>query len=155
MYCPSCGGGVARALTYCNHCGAKLSGSQDDKLQRRSEQYSENLIWAIVGALTTGLGCTIGMMAVMKEVAHFDVGLIIAFTVLCFTLVFAVESVLIWQLVRHRTGFQDNRDGRLTDKQSTKELDVAPVLALPEPLSSVTEQTTRAFEPLYSERKSN
>lgn len=91
----------------------------------------------------------------MKQVVHFDVGLIIAFTLLSFTLVFAVEGVLIWQLLRRQTGATDSRDATRIDKQATKELDGAPARALPEPVPSITEETTRAFEPLYSERKSN
>jgi hypothetical protein len=40
------------------------------------------------------------------------------------------------------------------NEQVTKELDAAQPRALPEPVPSVTEHTTRTFEPLYSERKS-
>ncbi|MCU1264815.1 MAG: Zinc-ribbon domain protein [Acidobacteria bacterium] len=153
MYCSSCGGAVARSLTYCNHCGAKLGSSQEDKIQRRSEQHHENLVWAIVGALAIGLGGIIGMMAVMKEVVHFDVGLIIAFTLFCFTLVFAVEGVLIWQLLSRRTQKKDAGDTARISRQTTNELDGDMARALPEPVASVTEQTTRAFEPVYSDRK--
>lgn len=152
MYCSSCGGALARNLDYCNHCGARLSNGKD-----RSESasaYPESLIWAIVAALAIGLGTTIGLMVVMKEVVHFNIGLITAFTALSFTLLFAVEGVFIWQLVR-RTGAKAVADGTRIDKQATKELEAAPVRALPDPVPSVTEQTTRAFEPLYNERKSN
>jgi len=38
--------------------------------------------------------------------------------------------------------------------QATKGLDAAQARALPEPVSSVTEHTTRAFEPIPSERTS-
>jgi hypothetical protein len=155
MYCSSCGGAVARGLDYCNHCGARLNNAKDRSLSKQAELFPDSLIWAIVSVLTVGLGSIIGLLAVMKEVVHFDLGLIIAFTLLSFTLVLGVEGVLIWQLVRRRPGAQDGRDSAPQDKQTTRELDVAPAQALPEPISSVTEQTTRAFEPLYSERKSN
>jgi hypothetical protein len=36
---------------------------------------------------------------------------------------------------------------------ATKELDAAQARALPEPVPSVTEHTTRSFEPIYSKRK--
>jgi predicted amidophosphoribosyltransferase len=155
MYCSSCGGAVARSLDYCNHCGARLVNVKDRSRATPAELFPESLIWAIVAVFTVGLGAIIGLMAVMKEVVHFDMGLIIAFTALSFTLVFAVESVLIWQLVRRRTDRKDNTDVTRIDRQTTKELDAVPVRALPDPVPSVTEQTTRAFEPVYNERKSN
>ena len=38
--------------------------------------------------------------------------------------------------------------------QATRELDAAQARVLPEPVPSVTEHTTRAFEPIYNERTS-
>lgn len=155
MYCPSCGGAVARALTYCNHCGARLTGSQGDKIQQRSEQHSESLVWAIVGALGVGLGCIIGLMAVMKNVVHFDLGLIIALTLLSFFLVFAVEGVLIWQLLRPQGRRREMIETDTLPQQTTRELEGAPARVLAEPVPSITDHTTQVFEPVYRERKSN
>jgi hypothetical protein len=154
MYCPSCGGAVARALTYCNHCGARLTGTEDDKIQRRSEQDSESIAWAILGALAVGLGGTIGLMAVMKEVVHFNMAWITGFTILSFLLVITVEAVLIRQLLH-----QGRRGGLIeTDsppRQTTRELEGSPARMLSEPVPSITEQPTQVFEPVYRERKSS
>lgn len=155
MYCSSCGGAVARALTYCNHCGARLTGSQDDKVQRRSEQHSESLVWAIVAALTTGLGCIIGLMAVMKNVVHFNMEWITGFTIVSFLLVLAVEAVLIRQLLRPQGRHRELVELDSSPRQKTRELEEAPVRMLSEPVLSITEHTTQVFEPVYSERKSN
>ena len=83
-----------------------------------------------------------------------NVGQILAFTILSFLMMLLVEGVFIWQLLRRKRGAEETGDPALTKKQATKELDVAHARVLPEPMPSVTEHTTRAFEPIYSERKS-
>jgi hypothetical protein len=154
MYCSTCGGAVAHSLSYCNHCGAKLGGDKDKGVAQPAELFPDSLIWAIVSVFVVGLGATIGLMAVMKEVAHFNPGLIIAFTLLSFLLTIAVEGVLIWLLLSRRGKAQKVDDKAGLKEQTTKELGAAQARALAEPLPSVTENTTRAFEPIYSERES-
>lgn len=155
MYCSSCGGAVARALTYCNHCGARLfEAEKDDQPAKGADQYVQALAFSTIGGLAVGLGCIIGLIAVMKEVAHLDVPWIIAFTIASFVLVFAVEGVLISQLLRNqRRGRGEKDEKRSLSRSNTKELESSPPLALPEPIPSVTEHTTRAFEPILRERK--
>jgi hypothetical protein len=65
-----------------------------------------------------------------------------------------VEGVFIWQLLRGKRGAEERGDIALSKEQATKELDAAQARVLPEPASSVTEHTTRAFEPILSEPKS-
>jgi hypothetical protein len=65
-----------------------------------------------------------------------------------------LEAVFIWQLLRRKRGAEETGDTGLSTKQATNELDVAQARALPEQTPSVTEHTTRSFEPIYSERKS-
>jgi len=153
MYCSSCGAAVAQGLSYCNHCGAGLSGARGKSSGKPPELFPDSLIWAIVAVFTVGLGCTIGLMAVMKDY-NFDKELIIAFTSMVLLLTLAVEAVFIWMLWGRRSKTAEVVDTGRLKQQATKELEVPQVRALPEPVSSVTEHTTRAFEPIYSERKS-
>ena len=152
MYCFSCGAAVAQSLTYCNHCGAMLTGSKDARVTP-SELFPESLIWAIVTVFVVGLGGTIGMLAVMKEVVNFQPGLILAFTLLSFLTMFAVEGVLIWLLMSRKRGATDANETERLKPRATKELGVAQEPAPPEPALSVTEHTTRTLEPVYRERK--
>ena len=92
-------------------------------------------------------------MLAMKMVG-FDVAQILALTLLSFLLMLLLEGVFIWQLSRRKRGAEETGDAELSQKQATKELDVAQVRAMQELVPSVTEHTTRAFEPIYSERKS-
>lgn len=153
MYCSSCGGAVAQSLRYCNHCGAELSGARGKNASKPTELFPDSLIWAIVTVFIVGLGCTIGLMAVMKDF-NFDKGLIIAFTSMVLLLTLAVEGVFIWMLRGRRTNTEEVGDTARLKQQATKELDAPQLRELPETVPSVTEHTTRAFEPIYTERKS-
>jgi uncharacterized paraquat-inducible protein A len=154
MYCSSCGGAIARGLSYCSHCGARLGGAKDEVATTATELFPDSLIWAIVSVFVVGLGTTIGLMALMKDLLDFSKSLIVTFTLLCFVLMFAIEGVLIWMLLSRRSNEKKTSDSGQLKEQTTKELDAAQARALPEPVPSVTEQTTRPFEPIYRERQS-
>ena len=126
-----------------------MSDAKDDGVSRRAELFPDSLVWAIVSVFVVGLGCVIGLMAVMKNYGLND-GLVIAFSLLIFLLMLVVESVFIWLLLSRK---KEVREAGRLNEQMTKELGAAQVRALPEPAASVTEQTTRAFEPVYSERR--
>lgn len=156
MYCSSCGAAVVQGLSYCNHCGTRLSGGQADVAARQAEALPESLIWAIVSVFVVGMGTTIGLMAMLKQLLDLSQGIIIAFGLLGFALMIAVECVFIYLLLsRRRAGAKQLSANERTSARETKELDAAREAraALPEPVPSVTEQTTRTFEPAYSERK--
>ncbi len=153
MYCSSCGAAVVPGLSYCNHCGTRLSGGKADVAARQSETLPESLIWAIVAVFVVGMGTIIGLMAMLKQLLGLDQGIVIAFGLLGFGLMIAVECVFIYLLLsRGRADAKEAGGGERPDARATKELDAARA-ALPEPVPSVTEQTTRTFEPAYSERK--
>jgi len=152
MYCSSCGVAVAQGLTYCNYCGAKLTGEKGDNAIKSSEVKPESLVWGMVAVLVFGFVAIVFLMMAMKMVG-LNVGEILAFTILSFLIMLLVEGVFIWQLWRRKRGAEET-GAALSKEQATKELDVAQARVLPEPMPSVTEHTTRAFEPIYSERKS-
>ena len=145
MYCSSCGVAMTQGLSYCNHCGAKVIGEKD--AGKSSEVKPEALVWGMVAVLVFGIAAIVLLMMAMKMVG-LNVGLIIAFMMLSFLIMLSVEGVFIWQLLHRKRGAEEAGN-------TTKELYAAQARALPEPMPpSVTEHTTRAFEPLYSERKS-
>ena len=153
MYCSSCGVSVAPGLSYCNYCGAKLSGEKGNKAIKSSEVRPESLVWAMVAVLVFGFVAIVFLMMSMKMVG-LNVGQILAFTILSFLLMLLVEGVFIWKLLRRRRGAEETGDTALLKEQAPKELDAAQARVLGEAMPSVTEHTTRAFEPIYTERKS-
>ena len=151
MYCSSCGSTVPPSLTYCNRCGTKVSGSTSVSF-RASTLSTESLVWAIVGLFLGGLSLIIGLMAVMKNVVGFGPGLIMAIVLLCFALMVVLHGVLIWLFLSAR---RDERSRiELLKERTTQELTGAQAQALHEPLTSVTDPTTRAFDPILAQRNS-
>jgi len=93
-----------------------------------------------------------GLMALMKAELHFDIGIILFITLLSFALMTAIEGVLVWLLIsRSRVR---KTAGEIDKKQKdTKELSDGHLRQLAEPVPSVTEQTTRSFDPVFEKRK--
>lgn len=152
MYCSSCGAAVAPGLSYCNHCGARSNGVKPEGAAKGVEMFTESLVWAIVGVFAVGVGSTIGLIAVMKNYG-LNEGLISAFSVAIFTLMLVIEAVFIGLLLSRKSSVKvADYTGQLK-KQTTNALEEVTPRALPEPAASVTEHTTRAFEPIYRERK--
>jgi hypothetical protein len=154
MYCSSCGVAVAQGLSYCNYCGAKLNGLKADNVIKSSEVKPELLVSAMVAVFVLGLAAITCLIGVMKAVLDLNVGQILAFTMLSFLIMLLVEGVCIRLLFRRNRGVEETGATELSKEQTTKELDAAQTRVLPEPVPSVTEHTTRAFAPIYSERTS-
>lgn len=154
MYCSSCGVAVAQSLSYCNYCGEKLSGAKSDSIIKSPEVRPETLVAAMVFVFVLGLGAITVLMGVMKAVLNFDLELILAFTLLSFLVMLSIEGVIVRLLLRRRRGAEEAGDTVPLKGQATRELDAAQARALPEPVPSVTEHTTRAFEPVYNDRTS-
>ena len=151
MYCSSCGVVLTRDLAFCNHCGARVNGSADDGVIKAVELFPDSLIWAIVSVFVVGIGSVIGLMAVMKNYGLND-SAVLAFSALIFLLMLAVETVFIWLLLSRG---KEGRQAEQVKKQATRELESTQQRMLPEHQVSVTEHTTRAFEPIQSHRKAD
>ncbi|MEP6743139.1 MAG: hypothetical protein ABJB61_11620 [bacterium] len=145
---------MAQGLSYCNYCGAKLSGAKGDPFSESSEVKPGSLVGAMVFVFVFGLAAITILMGVMKTVLNLNVGTVLAFAMFCFLIMLLLEGVFISLLLRRKRGAAAAGDAVLPREQATKELDASQVRVLPEPLPSVTEHTTRTFEPIYSDRKS-
>ena len=153
MYCSSCGSAVPTNLTYCNKCGERLSSSKTMSLTRPSELPTESLVWAICGIFIMGTGVMIGLLAVLKEVVGFNLGLIAAVMLLGFGLMVALESVLVYLLLSGRKAASHTEESYESREARPLELNEPQRGMLQEPPASVTEHTTRTFEPIYTERR--
>jgi hypothetical protein len=154
MYCSSCGVAVTPGLSYCNYCGEKLSAAKSDSIIKSPEVKPETLVAAMVFIFVFGLGAITVLMGVMKAVLHLETGLLLFFALLSFLVMLSLEGVIIRLLFRRQGGTEEAGDRVLSKGQATRELDAAQARALPEPMPSVTEHTTRAFDPSYPERTS-
>ena len=92
-------------------------------------------------------------MALMQNDGGFN-PFILATAMLSITLMVVVESVLIWLLLSSRRRAKKSGAADSSVERTTKELEEAEARLLTEPMPSVTEHTTRNFDPIYVERKS-
>lgn len=153
MYCSTCGSAVPQNLSFCNRCGTEVSGGKAGGINGQSELSPNALLNAVVAVFVLGLGAIVGLMALMKVGPGID-PIILAAAILSFLLMLVIEGVLVGLLLTgKRRARGAGRAGR-PKEQTTRELAEAQARVLPEPVPSVTEHTTRSFEPIYSKRES-
>ena len=149
MYCSSCGVAVAKGLSFCNYCGAKLASS-DTGVESR-ELRPGLLVSAMAGIFVLGLPGIVFLIFMLNAV-RFDPPQIMAFAWAAFFLLIALEVVFLTLLIIGKLRKNDSRQERELPGSQTKELEEKYAGALAEPVSSVTEHTTRAFDSVPRER---
>ena len=147
MYCSSCGVAVAQNLSYCNHCGAKLSRGDSAE---SSEVRPDWLVFMMAATFIFGIVAITILMGVMKSVLELQAGQIMGVLVFSFLLLLLLEGVFIRLLLRRRREVDERKT--LSNAQITNELDEPRARLLSQPAASVTEHTTRAFDPIPVER---
>lgn len=151
MYCPTCGNQLAQALSYCNRCGANLKPGHEQGETMPPGKAINSLMMAIVAAAIILLGMGLGALVLMKQGAIPE-GLGTAFVIICFLTLPVIEGLLVWQVMRLNKAAKGEGGIAQAKDSGAALLNAATTRALPdavEPVPSVTEQTTRAFEPLY------
>jgi len=139
-------------LSYCNHCGARIITSNSDKIATSRDVNPELLVPAMVATFVLGLLAITVLLGVMKSVLGLELGQILGFAALSFLVMIFLEGVFLLLLFRRNRGAEERARTELQAGHTTKELGAPQVQALQEPLSSVTDHTTRAFEPIYTNR---
>lgn len=154
MFCSTCGVSVAKGLSYCNYCGAKVHGAKGDDSDHSPEVRPELLVSAMAGVFILGLAAITVLMGVMKNVLELPADRVLGFTLFPFLLMVLLEGVFLRLLFRRKRRTEKPGATGMVKGHETKELDAADARVLPEPVGSVTEHTTRAFAPIPNERTS-
>lgn len=152
MYCSTCGVAVAESLSYCNHCGVRIIASNSDKVATSRDVKPELLVSAMVATFVLGLLVITVLLGVMKSVLGLELGQILGFAALSFLIMIFLEGVFLLLLFRQNRSTEERVRTELLAGHTTKELGAPQLQALREPLSSVTDHTTQAFEPIYTNR---
>ena len=152
MYCPSCGIASTSGLSYCKKCGANLSISKDHGASKPPEALVNSLMDSTFWVTVFGLGVIVGGVVAMKALELREV-FIIAYMILSTVAFLGIYGMHVWQFVRLTSGSRKSNAAIEVKESDTKQIDLAQVRALSEPMQSVTDHTTRAFERLYNERK--
>lgn len=148
MYCSTCGVALAKGLSFCNYCGARLP-SAEAALEFR-EVRPQLLVSAMAGIFVLGLpGIT--FLIFMLNAVRLDSGVVMAFAWTSLLLLVALEAFFVVLLLRRKPLKDEPRHDQFRGPQ-TNELEARRAGVLSEPVSSVTEHTTRAFDPIPRER---
>ena len=151
MYCSSCGVAVTQGLNFCNYCGAKTP-STESGLHSSREIRPLFIVSVMAGVFVLGLPGIVFLIFMLKAVG-IDPGQTMAFAWTSMLLLMALEAVfLMLILVRRKPRKDESRQADQFKGPQTKELEANHGGAPAEPVASVTEHTTRAFDPIPRER---
>ncbi|HZJ43813.1 MAG TPA: zinc ribbon domain-containing protein [Pyrinomonadaceae bacterium] len=146
MYCISCGAPVTPGLSYCNRCGTSLKEPEPAR--------NVGVMSIIVIAMTLiglgGLGIMLGGTALLKTEANLAPDLVGLFMLFCFLVVIVTEFSLFRNLSK-LVSSSSGKQRHLPPAQSITDLRLPPATPFGEPVSSVTENTTRTLE--YARRQ--
>jgi hypothetical protein len=154
MYCQTCGSALNPQTKYCNRCGTQLIPAGEKSLdktaaEKRLDEYLDGLFWISV----FGLGFIIGGAVLLKTVNFSDL-IIIGYAILS-TVIFLINfGFSLWGAL---SIMRSSKEGKLTMQpgHDTRELNPPSVEPIMMPKTSVTENTTRSFEPVYNKQKTD
>ena len=147
MYCHACGVALTQPTKYCNRCGAELITSggalkHQAAFEKRLEGSLDSVFWVSV----FGLAIIVGGSILLKKVGFGDL-VILVYAVLS-SIIFLINLGLnLWSSVSLLRGAKE-RNASIQQTPETAELNAARPEAFITPAHSVTENTTRSFEPV-------
>ena len=143
MYCANCGAPRTQGLSYCNRCGADL--------RERIESSNTKAITAFLSAITLlgvmGLAVMLAGAMILRRGANLSQELIGVFMLFTFLIVSITEIML----VRNLSKLFGSTERKNSFPTPPSDLRLPQGTPLGEPISSVTENTTRTLE--YARRE--
>ena len=140
MYCASCGTPLTQGLSYCNRCGTSL---------RERSVSNTGAISAFLTAITLigvgGLALMFAGALVLRRGANLSQELIGFFMLFAFLIVGMVEVMLVKNLSK-LMGEKEKRNYFPAPPNVSNDLRLPQGTPFGEPVSSVTENTTRTLE---------
>jgi hypothetical protein len=151
MYCHACGIALTQPTKYCPRCGAQLivqdQTGEVQPSEKRLDEYLDGLFWITF----FGIGFIFAGLVVMKKIGLGD--LFILAYLLISSIAFLINFGLnLWGALRI---FRASREQKAINQRQTGQLDATTPRAALEPVPSVTEHTTRSFEPVPVQTKTN
>jgi hypothetical protein len=148
MFCPDCGAESTERRNYCKQCGGALAGSANTGIALPAK--SNALAWSIaLFTVLLGLGGLVTVFTTAYDLAQregMDAGIPIVLMVFGSTSVVAVVALMVNMTLR----LAGTSIGQAARPKAIPRRDTNPVqLPAPSPaIDSVTEHTTRTFEPV-------
>ena len=149
MYCPNCGDQTTQGLKYCKRCGAGLSTSSTPIEEKASVGKAIGVMLFLVALVSiAGFIALFTTVYNLGERTAFDTRALVAIMAFGGATVVGVVGLLAWLLLRLTTPFQGaaNRLAQ-SEKQVARDYNAPQLSAPPISMPSVTENTTRNFDP--------
>jgi RsiW-degrading membrane proteinase PrsW (M82 family) len=147
VYCPICGAESTQGLNYCKRCGAGLSASTPPIEQKGSIGKAMGSMLFLVSIVSiAGFIALFSTVYNLGERPGFEPRTLVAIMAFGGATVVGVVGLLVWLLLRLTTGHQPaappERSANFLPREYVPQLPAPPV-----GLPSVTENTTRNFDP--------
>ena len=146
MNCPNCGAESTYGLHYCKQCGSNLLQPPVASDQRMNPAKLTGMFWAVAVFGLVSLAIMFGTAIPIVLVSN-DHQIVMAIVACGAAVILAIAVLLVKQLSRLITMMQDSQEAQLRDPARLSALEVPQLGAPPRAVSSVTEHTTRNFEP--------
>ncbi len=153
MYCPNCGDQTTQGLKYCKRCGAGLSTSTAPIEEKASVGKAMGVMLFLVALVSiAGFIALFATVYNLGERPTFDTRALVAIMAFGGATVVGVVGLLVWLLLRLTTGYRPPAHHE-KEKPVVREYIAQQLPPQPLSASSVTENTTRNFDPsLYREK---
>jgi hypothetical protein len=164
MYCQACGAEVSEGMSFCNRCGAKLKPVSEEVAVASSQppaKVTNGAAWAMAAAVALitiiGFGLIFSLVMVFVEKGlSIDEGRLAVIMTMLFS-VLLIDWLLLRQFTRltsAKAQAAEDAPAKPEKRKLSGKPSAVPQLAAPRgPVASVTENTTRTFEPAYRERE--
>ncbi|MFY9554866.1 MAG: hypothetical protein WAV20_00500 [Blastocatellia bacterium] len=154
MYCPNCGDQTTQGLKYCKRCGAGLSASTPIE-GKGSQGAALGMLFLVALVSIAGFIALFATVYNLGERPNFDTRALIAIMAFGGATVFGVIGSLVWLLLRVTTNSQPVAHSEKTPKPFARDYAPQQLPAPPIDLPSVTENTTRNFDPAVYRESGN
>jgi hypothetical protein len=150
MYCPNCGDQTTQGLKYCKRCGTGLGTSTTPSGAEASGGWPVGMLFLVALVSIAGFIALFTTVYNLGERPGFDTRALIAIMAFGGATVFSVVGALVWLLLRLTAPFKEASPYQAKPemppiREYTPQLPASP--------ASVTENTTRNFDPsLYRDK---
>jgi hypothetical protein len=145
MYCPFCGTALSQQMKYCTRCGNQLATTEDasrvELWEKRLREEMVDLFWATV----IGLGLIAGGVVAM-QIFGLSEWLIVAYMILSSSAFSINIGLSLWQIRRLAISSKEAQGIGKVEELDTNELGPMKAPTAPDPVPSITENTTSRLE---------